>query len=230
MRLKIAGIEQEIDFEKNINILEIEDKKFLNTFLMELNEIINEGTDTENIILYEGDKSLKICNNAMLIFDIFNIDFNSKLIQNKLYSKVSEIMLFDNEIDAQYENLVQSLISYIKEKINELPFEYELSSTICIKDLLKNLNLKINKDKYYLLEEKIMFLIDIVSEFQIVPILIFSNVKSYLNNDTIEEIYKYAMYKNIKLFLIEYGNSDNKLKYENKLYIDKDFDDFEIKE
>ncbi|MEG1141565.1 MAG: type II-A CRISPR-associated protein Csn2 [Clostridia bacterium] len=218
MKINISGIEKKIDLENNINVLEIEDKNFIKKFITELNYIINNNIESENIILEEENNILKFSNNAMIIFDIFNIDFNSKTILNKLYNKTNELVKLDDKVETEYKELIQKLIIYITDKLNELPFEYDLNDDIIFKDLLKTFSVKINADNYYLPEEKIMFLIDLVSEFKITNILIFINIKNYFEKSNLEEIYKYAMYKEIKLLLIENNTTNEILKYENKLY------------
>ncbi|MEG0282977.1 MAG: type II-A CRISPR-associated protein Csn2 [Clostridia bacterium] len=226
MKLSISGIENRIDFENMINVLEIEDKNFIKKFITELNICINNNIETENIILEENNEVLKLSNNLMLIFDIFNIDFNSKNILNKLYVKANELVNLDDKIDEEFQMLIQKLIMYISEKLNEFPFDCVLNRDIVFKDLLKTFSVKINAEQYYLPEEKIMFLIDLVSEFRITNVLVFINIKNYFEKDILEEIYKYSVSKEVKLLLIENRISSETLKYEKKLYIDADFDDF----
>ncbi len=123
---------------------------------------------------------------------------------------------------------MQSIILFIQNIINDLPFEYDYKSEVSPEDLLKILSLKISTDYYETLQEKIFFLFDIISEFNLTQILVIPNLKTYFEEAELIEIYKYAKYKKINLLLIENGITDNILKYEKKLIIDKEYDDFLI--
>ena len=63
-----------------------------------------------------------------------------------------------------------------------------------------------------------------MATLKIAKILIIPNLKQYLSEEEIVEFYKYSMYNNIKLLIIERINN-KKLKYENILRIDDEFDD-----
>lgn len=228
MKLKISGIEQEIDFNNYINILEIEDKKFFRKFLLDINDNIINNITNENIILTGGESLLNMSDNMMIIFDIFNIDFNSKIVLSKLYEKLSKNVYLDKNIDEDYKKITDELICYTRDKLNDLPFEYNINCEINFKNLLKLLELKIDIDKYEKLEEKIMFFIDLISEFDLSKILVLPNIKNYFEEQTLIEIYKYSIYKDVKILIVENNHSIEKLEYENKLYIDENFDDFDI--
>ena len=141
MKLKLAGIENEIDFSNNINIIEIVDKRFFKSFLMELNEIINNGLISYNVLLLNDGESQNLSKHVMLLFDIFNIDFNSKTILNKLYCALNDIVILDEKLDNEYEGLVQDLLKYIRGKTYELPFECKIDEDISFKDILKTVSL-----------------------------------------------------------------------------------------
>ena len=91
MELSIYGLENPIIFDdEHINILEIDNKKLFVKILTLLNNKCN-GIDTGNeIILKEENKELKINNNMFIVFDIFNIDFNSNKVITKLYTNIAK--------------------------------------------------------------------------------------------------------------------------------------------
>lgn len=229
MKLQISGIENSIDFSNSINVLEIKDKTFFKTFLTEINDLIVNKVETDNIWLINQDgEKANLFEYAMIIFDIFNLDFNSKTILNKLYLELNRISSLEDKIEENYKNIIRNIIEYTVERVRELPFECDINKDIRFKDVLKLVGLRINTEEYYNLEDKIMFLIDIINEFKIAKILIIVNMKVYFSSEEVEEIYKYAIYKNVKLLVIENIPNDTKLQYEKKILIDNEFDDFLI--
>ncbi|MGL5122611.1 MAG: type II-A CRISPR-associated protein Csn2 [Fusobacteriaceae bacterium] len=69
-------------------------------------------------------------------------------------------------------------------------------------------------------------IIEIVSELQLNKFIIFCNLKSYLLEDELKEIYKFSLYKKIPLILFESSFDKNYFEYEKKLTIDNDYDEF----
>lgn len=56
-------------------------------------------------------------------------------------------------------------------------------------------------------------------------LLIVPNLKTFLQEDDLLELYKYSMYNNIKLLVLENKHYENVLKYEKKNIIDENFDE-----
>ena len=80
-----------------------------------------------------------------------------------------------------------------------------------ISEILKLYNLKIDP-------------INIISTLQIAKILVLPNLKTYLSEDELVALYKYSLYNNVKLLLIERYNT-KKLEYEKTMLIDETFDE-----
>ena len=55
-------------------------------------------------------------------------------------------------------------------------------------------------------------------------VLVIPNMKAYLSDEEIVEIYKYSLYNNVTLLSIE-NDFLSKLEYENILLIDENFDE-----
>ena len=111
------------------------------------------------------------------------------------------------------------------QEINELPFEFTMKSELEITEILKLFSLKIDDENYQTILEKVEILIDILSTLEISKILIIPNLKLYLNNNELVELYKYSLYNDIKLILIE-REDYCKLKYEKVITIDENFYDY----
>ena len=226
MIMSIFGFENKIIFtEDEINILEIYDKKLFTNFINCINEQCNHIADEDNkIVLMQDDERLKIDRYVYLLTDVFNIDFNSKKIVNKIYTILSQNL--KNRQDDELENITLKLRNYLIEEINELPFEFNIESEIEINDLLKCFNVVIDTSCYTSIVEKIEYIINILSTLNIADILIIPNLKTFLSEEELLEIYKYAIYNNVRLLLIENSHSEKILKYENKNIIDENFDEF----
>ena len=224
MIMSIFGLNNKISLEEgNINVLEIYNKKLFYNLITILNESDNSMEDNQ-IVLMQNNERVSIGKNVFVLTDIFNIDFNSKKILNKLYSTLIENI--KNRQDDELENITLKLRNYLIEEINELPFEFSIKSELELNDLLKAFELKIDTMCYTTIVEKIEFITDIISTLKIATILVIPNLKIYLDENELLEIYKYSIYNNVQLLVIENSNSEELLKYEIKNIIDEEFDEF----
>lgn len=226
MKLKINGLDNELEFKDNvINVLSIKNRTLFSNIISQINDKIKGIESTEVFLVDDLNNELKFEKEAFIILDIFNIDYNSKKILGKLYEKIS------NRIDDSGDtNLQQNFIAmrkYIIEEINELPFEFIMNEKVNIVDILKMYDLKIDEMFYKSVLEKIEFVIDLNSELNIYKLLIIPNLKTFLSEKEIIELYKYVLYNNLKLLAIEIDKG-KKLQYEEVLFIDENFNDYFI--
>lgn len=226
MKLKINGFSNEMEFEADkVSVLVIKDTKCFTNIIQKLNDKI-EGTDFDDIFLLDNNnEELKIQKEMCMITDLFNIDYNSKKILGKLYEKISENI--ENSDNTVLQDLLVKIRKCIVDEINEFPFEFTMSDNIDVVNMLKLYSLKIDNSSYETVLEKIEFLIDLNSTLNLFNIIAIPNLKLYLSNEELVELYKYSLYNNVKLLLIE-KNVTKKLEYEHVLVIDEDFEDYII--
>ena len=224
MIMKIFSLENDMIFtEEYINVLQIQDKKLFTNVINSLNDNINNIEDTkERIIILDNDTEIKIEKEVLMIIDVFNIDFNQKKIQNALYNKIEKIYKQEFERMSEFQNVFQKLQLNVLDVFNEFPFEFNYKESIGIQEYLKLLGIKISNNKEKIIDT-IFSLIDVVEYLSIAKLLIFVNIKLYLGNDEIQEVYKYAMYKKVNILLIETGEEKEPLENEKILYIDSDY-------
>ena len=224
MIMKIFSLENDIIFtEEYINVLQIQDKKLFTNVINSLNDNINDIEDTkERIIIL--DNEIKIEKEVLMFIDVFNIDFNQKKIQSALYNKIEKIYKQEFERMSEFQTIFQKLLLNVLDVFNEFPFEFNYKESIGIQEYLKLLGLKISNNKGKI-TDTIFSLIDVIEYLSVAKILIFVNLKLYLIDDELKEIYKYAMYKKVNMLLIETGEEKEPLENEKILYIDSDYDE-----
>ncbi len=226
MILSLFGFENKINFkEDKVNILEVYNKKLFCTIINFLNNQCNDEEDEDNqIVLLDGDNRKSIRQNVYILSDLFNIDFESKKIMNRIYNLIEQNI--KNRQDFELEELSLKLRNFLIQEINELPFEFNIESEINVQNLIKSFNLRIDKSNYNSIVDKVEFIINILSTLKIASILIIPNLKVFLNDEELVEIYKYSIYNNINLLIIENNKYEKLLKYEQKNIIDEEFDEF----
>lgn len=224
MKLRINGFENEIDFgSSKVNTIQIDNPKLFTHIIECLDEKINGFENNEIFLFNENSEELNCSKEICMIFDIFNIEYNSKKIIGKIYDNIS------NNIKENEDNFIKNINKNIRKnlinELNELPFNFEVKDTIDVIDLLKIYNVKIDNSSYNNALEKIELLIEILSNLKIAKVLIIPNLKSYFSEKELLELYKYSLYNEINLISIE-RKRYRKLKYEQILYIDNEFDEY----
>lgn len=225
MKIRIIGLENEIDLSSDeiVNVIVIKDVNYFSNIIKIINDSMNGIETNEIFLLGDEEEELKINKECYLLLDLFNIDYNSKKVLTKIYDYIEDNV--KNNQDYEIERLVLKIRNYLIQEINELPFEFTMKSELEITEILKLFSLKIDDENYQTILEKVEILIDILSTLEITKILIIPNLKLYLNDDELVELYKYSLYNNIKLILIE-REDNHKLKYERVFTIDENFYDY----
>ena len=161
MKLRINGFENELNLENGkVNIVQIENSKLFTHVIDVLNDKINGIDNNEIFLLDEKNEELNISKEMIIIFDMFNIDFNTKKIIGKIYDIIS------NNIRENSDELIEKINFNIRKKLinelNDLPFNFDVKETIEVLDLLKIYNVKIDFRMYSDILEKVELLIDIL--------------------------------------------------------------------
>lgn len=224
MILKINSFENIIKFDdESVKVINISNPKLFSNIIETINGQIN-GIDSNDVLLLDDNNDILCMDKEMYILsDLFNIDYNSKKILNGLYNLIRKNI--EVEQNFELENLVLKIRNYLISEINELPVEITMKQELEITEVLKMFGVKIDNSTYISVFERVELVINLLSTLKIANILVIPNLKQFLTEKELVEVYKYSLYNNINLLLIERNNS-NKLKYEENFYIDDNFDDY----
>ena len=221
MKIKFDFLDNIIEFiDGYINVIEIENKKYFTRIINDL-LLLNDGM-LEEVNVFENNNELNITNKINIIIDYFNIDINNK----KYINEINRIIInnIDENIVKQINNIYKQLYKQLNLVIKNIDLPITIDSNIELNSLLKIIKISIESQNDIL--DKLLLLIDIESILKVDELLIFINLKQYLSKDELNELYKYSIYKNIKILLIDsqsYGISN---KYEKKLLIDENLEEY----
>lgn len=223
MKLKVNYFENFIDiFNNNITTIEILNKKYFYRLIKDLMEIEN-GIPTENIIFLDNNEIINLSGKINIITDYFQFNFDSKKYNNFITKYVAN-SINDNGKDSIIKNLKNLNLS-IKKELSKFDLPLSINNEETFENIIKSFKIVINNIDNDLLEN-LLLIIDIEKTFKINNIIVFVNLKQLLTNDELVELYKYAIYNEIKLIMIDSNYYENKLNYENKLIINDDLTEF----
>lgn len=217
MIIDIFGIERIYFNDEKNNIFVIEDTEIFSQVVSSIYKYCY-GEESDLIVL-SNDKIITK-NQLYLITDIINFDFQSKLIINKLNSNIYSQIISNSTLEWE----IVKNINNINDIVNNILYDYNLDIEIRndkkIENYIKYLGLKINSH-YDDLLNKMLNIIEIISELFPACYVIFINQLVYFDEKQILEIFKYKNYKKCNILFIERFFS--KIDSVNRIIIDKDY-------
>lgn len=151
-------------------------------------------------ILSEEEKECVIAKEIQLIVNPFDITCNSKKTIAKIYQDIVDIALaeYDEEIVSFQQRSIQ-LIDKLSQKV---PYHLEYNLDFSMKELFKLFDLKIS-DETETLIEKIIDYLRIVHQVMRQRVFLFVNLKSYLADEELTQLYEFCAYEKINIILVE---------------------------
>lgn len=209
------GLKIETD-ENQIPVLVLENQAVFSEFIEDFYRQC-DGDDGE-IVLSEEGKMMALSKSAMIVSDYFSLDLNGSRIRSRLYREMEsagiENGIEKDEFTRQGIELLEKIIS--SARFDHVVYDLDLDWS----NIFKLFGLRIEED-YLSLQEKIISFLRIASELLNLKLVAFVNLKAYLSDQRLLEIYQIAKYLKLNLLLIESKESEA-LSSEKVYIIDKD--------
>ncbi len=222
MKIKIQGFENEVIFDdSSINIIQTKNKKLYQN----LTEKIFENTFENSLeiqLIDDKNEVVKFKDYVFFLTDLYQLNINFKSVITKLNDSILDYIRLDKK--EEVENSIQKIRDVVIDEVQELPFEISIKEELNVSDILKLFGVKLDTEEYTDIMHRLKLIIKVLNYFKIAEILIIPNLKSILEEEQLVELYKFSLYNNIKLLIIE-SNIYNKLEYEKIFEIDESFND-----
>ena len=202
--------------------LEIENKRYFYRVVNDLYMASNGNISDDIVLLDKNDKEINISNKLKIFLNFFDFGLTDKKYTNDISKYIANNITDENkELLAKQYN---KIISIYKKILNDIDLPLIIDSEISIENITKIMKININSSKDLL--SNLFILIDLENLFHTKNILVFINLKQYLINEEIEELYKYSIYNEVQLILIDSQSYGTTLSQEKKLIIDENLDEF----
>ena len=223
MKINISYIENEIEIIPDyVFAIEIENKKYFYRLTHELYNIY-QGMISNEITLYDDNHQEITGTNKIKIFiNFFDFQLDSKKYINDISKYIEDNISEENKM--KLINEYKKITSLYKKALNEIDLPLCINPDFDIENLIKILKIKLEIKNEIL--DNLLLLIDLENALNRKNILFFINLKQYLTNDELLELYKYSIYCQIPIVLIDSQTYGTSLKYEKKLIIDSELDEF----
>ena len=204
-----------------ITTIEVENKKYFYRIIKNLYDI-EKGILSENIVFFDENRKELNRNGKIKVYtNYFELQPNSNKVTNEMTKYFSNLLLEEDKLAIQKQ--YKKLVNLYKKFLNNLDIPLVVEENNSIDNILKQLKVSFNVQDNLL--DNLLLILDIEHVFQFNDLLIFVNLKQYLNKVELIELYKYAIYNKVKILLIDsqsYGCTQN---YEKKLIIDENLEE-----
>ncbi len=199
----------------SINVLVVEKKAQLVNYIIELR---NQLDTSEGGFVLSDDKILPLEKVTELIVDPWSLDFNSKKIKSKLYKVIQD--LTKEESYDEFLNLRSTLYRYLEDVTFSLPYPIVYDMEVSSDAIFKLVNLQIDNEEGGFLERVINY-IKLLKKLCSVQLIVFLNLKNYLDPSELQSLYREATLQELTLLLIE-SKAGDEVEGEKVTIFDKD--------
>lgn len=204
-----------------INAIEIENKRYFYRFVNDLYSVYTNGY-SDNLKFINDNKEINMNGKTKVFINYFDFQFDSKKYTNEISKFVSNYI--SEEDTKNLINLYSKMTKIYKKALNDIDLPLYVENDISIDNINKLMKLGISPKEELL--DNLMLLIDLEHTLKTNNLLIFVNLKQYLTKDEVVELYKYAIYNEIMIMLVDSISYGVTLKNEKKYIIDENLDEF----
>ncbi len=204
--------------ENKTAVLIIENQRLYANMIFELISQL-DGNDV-SFVLSRNNAMVNIAKEAELIIDPFNMDINQRKIITKLHNMLCTIATGEDNYTKTMQ-IISTVQQYIEDIMIAVDYPLEYAQTIDASLIFKIADVKIT-DNSDSLAEKIIDYITIMIDLFKVSCFIFVNIKSFVTDIELVELYQHFAYKKINVLLIENFMREERHDEEIIRIIDKD--------
>jgi len=202
--------------EMGVNYLVVENRKQMTQYVYELAGGIEnqEGGFT----LSDNNEIMDMSRSAELILNPFALDPNSTATINCLLQKMKFDALSDYQL--RTDEMISMINSTIGKIVSEQHHSVGFSENLDIIKLFKFLGVRFDDVCESLLENICEYML-VMRDYSNTKLFIFINLRSFLDEDELQELYRFAMYNKLSILLME-SNVFERSSCEKVRLIDKD--------
>ena len=205
--------------DDKVCVIQIENKRCYRELLCEIFYQSNHTLEGRFLVT-EETKSFDLGKDVHIITDILSIDSNQRKIISKLYQRL-EATAEENDFYLETQEVLSKIQKFISLLTDNETVALNFKEEVSLQDLFKIADVKIESENIRLLE-KLLDYLGIVQEFLKPKCIIVMGLKQFFEKEELEEIYKFAVYQEIQLVLIENVKDVENYEREEKVIIDED--------
>lgn len=226
MELKIFELENKIFFtDDTVAVLEVLNRNYYRELISRFYRVFYGDSVEAPFSIIDNNFSILLKDDFVIVDNPFMLSYLTKAISTKLHKYINERLDVLDE-GKELKIAIENFKCKFSEILVDLDLNIEYNDNISVMDFLKIFTPKIDFVDFEDVSKTYKKVINILSKLKLYKFLIFIDMRKYLSEEEIIDIYKYAKVQNVNLLVIE-NTSRKLLSYENKLIVDEEL--FELK-
>lgn len=218
MKLIERELGLEIETKENIvSVLVLEDVKLRLSLIEELYLQV-QGKEGK-WILAENEKTFDLSKNIEMILEPFSLQLNNKKVKTKLYQDMK--IIAEESFYVQGLEVHSHICNYLEKLLEKIPYPIKYTEEWNLLEVFKIYNVELEEEGNGICE-KLFHYINLTNQVCRINIFVAVNLKQYLSESQLLELYKLVRYSKINLILIEFGMHKPKYDCEEVYILDKD--------
>lgn len=182
-----------------------------------------EEQSAEPYLLSDKDTQMRAKETFIYIHSPLCLPWNERTIISALYAKMNLLMMEDEEFRVSLESMAENLLEKVAELGLQMQADYTFGIEWEIQRYLKAFDFRVDLDDDFLLLDNLIQFLGTISDLLPRKVLVFINLKSFLQENELELFYKEALFRKNKLLLLESWPDERVFLNERKYVIDQHF-------
>lgn len=170
-------------------------------------------------MLVDNEKNYELSKCMELILEPFSLQLNNKKLKTKLYQDLKVIA--DDCFNIQGLELHAHICRYLENILEKMPYPVKYTDEWSAAELFKLYSVELEESEDDVCE-KLFHYLKLMNQVCGTKIFITVNLKEYLTENQIRELYKMVRYCKLQLVLIEFRMHEKKNEGEEVYVLDKD--------
>lgn len=224
MRLAIEGFDEPIVLGGGpVAVLEIHDKRLYSRVCQSLMSEKGESA-VEPFSLWEDDGERRSARNSILaVSNPFDLPWGDRSLLGDLQDVVEDIYIADDQARRRIGESAFRLREDVAELGLRLQSDYEFALEWDLGKFLKAFDFSVDEDSSDSLLDSLIKFVKFASDVRCHQIILFMNLKGFLENGELEEFYREAFFCDLNILLLESAPDGASYEKERKTVIDQDF-------
>lgn len=222
MNLQLNGFEQHLALNNEaISVLEVHNRKLFARICQSL-ESEMDAEALEPYALWDEDRLCSSRNRFLFVFNPFDLPWSERTLMSKVFERIETTMMEDDDIRQDIELMGRALSNKIAALGLSLQSEYAFEVQWEMRKYLKAFAFGVESNPSDTLLDNLMRFFTFASDAGLEKQLVFVNLKNFLLQNEVQELYNQAFFLKLHVLLLENTPDESSYEYERKMVIDQD--------
>lgn len=228
MMISFSGFEHSIDMrDSRVLALHIANQALFARVVSALLSGQGERAAEPYTLWGDDGKELRANNVFLPIANPFDLPWKHKRLLGALYSRFEEALLIDEDLRLKMQELHLGMVSSVNQIGFQFNAEYDFGVEWELRHYLKAFDYGVGPREASSLLDNLIQFVDLAADVACDMVLLFVNLKTFLGNNDLLELYERMIFHGISAILIENQNSPLYTDFEKKIIVDQHFIEYE---